>query len=218
MANKFFIDEKLYSYILEYGIRDNPILKELRQETALLHNGKMQITAEQAQFMGFLAKITNAKKYLEFGVFTGYSSLSMALAMGNDSQSVCLEKNENYIQIARKYWTKAGVNERIKVLHDDALKSCEYLIKNNYLNYFDFAFIDSDKNNIMKYYEYCLLLVKSGGIIVIDNVLFHGEVAQENKSTFANSIHELNKLIQLDNRVEMSLIPIADGLSLIYKK
>jgi len=218
MANKSFIDEILRSYILQYGIRDLPILKELREETSILHNARMQITADQSQFMSFLAKITKAKKYLEFGVFTGYSSLSMALAMGDDSQTICLEKNSNYIQIAQKYWSKAKVDHRIKVLHDEAINSCEYLLNNNYVNYFDFAFIDSDKNNIIKYYEYCLLLVKSGGLILIDNVLFHGEVARENKSSFAANIHELNKLIQMDDRVEMSLIPIADGLTLVYKK
>ncbi len=215
---KTTINENLYQYLLQFGTREHPILSDLRLYTSQLENFRMQIPPDQAQFMMLLAKVMNAKRYLEIGVFTGYSTLAMALSMGDDSSIVALEKNNEYINIAIKFWGMAQVVGKIRLFIQDAMISCEELLQNNYTNYFDIAFIDADKTNILQYYEYCLQLIRPHGIILIDNVLYHGKVLDKDKCGFVEKICEFNEFIYNDCRVEISMIPIGDGLTLAFKK
>lgn len=217
MQQKTEITDELYRYALNMGVREHPVLQKLREYTDKLQNSFMQIVPEQGQFMGLLAKIINAKHYLEIGVFTGYSSLVMALSMGKDAKVVALDNNQKYLQIAQQFWTEAQVDQCITIIEGDAKESCERLLA-KHTNFFDIAFIDANKNDYLKYYEYCYKLVRSGGLILIDNVLFHGLVTKPNQSNFVETIKRLNEFIYQDPRVEISLLPIADGLTIARKK
>lgn len=213
------ITTELYNYAVKLGVHEHPVLTELRHKTEVLENAIMQIPQDQGQFMGVLARAINAKKYLEIGVFTGYSSLAMALQMGPDSQIIALDYDAKYTTIAQEFWQKAGVDGQITLMLDDAINSLDTLVKSEHLNTFDMAFIDANKNDYIKYYEYCYLLVKKGGIILIDNTLFYGEVAKDKPSkNFVKAIQEFNQFIYNDARVEISLLAIADGLTIAYKK
>ncbi|MBP9743398.1 MAG: class I SAM-dependent methyltransferase [Burkholderiales bacterium] len=218
MPQKTEITSELYQYALDIGVKEHPVLRKLREYTAKLENSIMQIVPEQGQFMGLLAKIINAKHYLEIGVFTGYSSLVMALYMGKDSKIVALDNNRDYLQIAQKFWAEAQVDQYIKTMEGNAIESCEQLLASGHTNFFDIAFIDANKNDYLKYYEYCYKLVRPGGLILIDNVLFHGLVTKSNQPNFVETIKELNEIIYQDPRVEISLLPIADGLTIARKK
>ena len=217
MNLKTHVNPHLYNYLVKFGTREHPVLAELREYTKELDNGNMQIPVDQGQFMMRLAQIMNAKRYLEIGVFTGYSALTMALAMREDSIVVALEHNSDYSTIASKFWQRANVEHRIQLLLQDALITCEELLQSNKSNYFDIAFIDADKRNLLKYYEYCLKLIRPHGIILVDNVLFHGKVLDTQKSELVESIHEFNEFIHNDCRVDISMLSIGDGLTLIFK-
>ncbi|MDQ5920458.1 MAG: hypothetical protein QG673_514 [Pseudomonadota bacterium] len=218
MHKKTEITDDVYQYALDFGVKEHPVLEKLRLDTAKLYNAIMQIPPEQGQFMGMLAKLINAKKYLEIGVFTGYSSLAMALAMGNDGLIIGLDNNPAYLKIAQQYWTEAGVDKQITVIEADALKSCEQLLTSGHRETFDIAFIDANKNAYLDYYEYCYKLVRPGGIIMVDNVLFHGEIIKSNPPDFVETIKHLNEFIYHDSRVDISLLPLADGLTIARKK
>lgn len=214
---KTFINNALYEYILNNSIyKIHPTLIKLKQFTQTIKNSQMQISEDQGQFMSLLGKITYAKKYLEIGVFTGYSSLLMALALGSDSTIYALDNNQDYIDIAKSFWQEAKVEKQIIPLINDAKTSLETLI-NDHKETFDIAFIDANKDNYKAYYEYCLKLVKPKGLILIDNTLFHGEVLNKS-SKIGTTISDFNEYIVKDNRVYISLIPIADGLTIAYKK
>ena len=213
---KTIISDELYQYAIGFGVREHHVLTKLRARTAKLTNAHMQISPDQAQFMGLLAKMTGAKRYLELGVFTGYSSLAMALAMGADSHVTALDLSSEYIKIAHEYWVEANVDKQITVIEGHATSSCAKLIAEN--KEFDIAFIDANKTDYPKYYEYCYQLVRVGGIILVDNVLFHGQVLQERPATSVRAIKQLNEFIKNDPRVEICMLPIADGLTIAYKK
>ena len=219
MSKKAEISDELYAYALEYGVHEHPVLEALRQFTITkVAQAHMQISPDQGQFMGLLAKITQAKKYLEIGVFTGYSSLAMALAMGKDATVFALDNSLEHLEIAKQYWDKAERLNQFEVMHGSALDSLETLVKQNKQDYFDIAFVDANKADYLKYYEYCYQLVRPGGIILIDNVLFHGQVLEEHPQNFVQAIKEFNQFIYSDKRVDISLLPIADGLTIAYKK
>lgn len=213
------ITDEVYDYALKLGVHEHPVLAELRHKTQSLDNAIMQIPPDQGQLMGILARAINAKKYLDIGVFTGYSSLAMALHMGCDSQVFALDHSEESTAIAKEFWQKAGVLKQITLILDDALNSLEKLSQSGHKATFDVAFIDANKSDYLKYYEYCYTLVRKGGLILIDNTLFYGEVAKDHPSKkFVTTIQEFNKFIYNDTRVEISLLPIADGLTIAYKK
>lgn len=218
MSKKTEISEELFQYALDYGMREHPVLTKLRHETAKLTNSIMQIPQEQGQFMALLAKSINAKRYLELGVFTGYSSLVMALAIGKDGTVTALDNNPEYVKVAQQFWDEAGVSKQINLINGNALDTCEELLNSNHANYFDIAFIDANKSDYLAYYEYCYQLVRPGGLILIDNVLFKGQVLDEKPSTSTKAIKQLNEFVLKDQRVEISLLPIADGLTIAYKK
>ena len=213
---KTIISDELYQYALNVGVREHPLLVKLREETAQMPRAGMQISPEQGQFMAVLAKAIQAKRYLELGVFTGYSSLVMALAMGSKGHVTGLDISNEYIGIAQQYWIKAGVASQINIIIDEALNSCRKLQESG--EQFDIAFIDANKTDYMAYYEFCYQLVRPGGLILIDNVLFHGDVLRDNPSNSVKAIKQLNEFIKSDPRVDICLLPMADGLTIAYKK
>lgn len=220
MTNKSIgIDLPLYEYLLSVSSREPELLKELREETAKHPLSRMQIAPEQGQFMALLITLIQAKKILEVGVFTGYSSLSLALALPDDGQLIACDVNEEYTNMARRYWQRAGVTNKIDLKLAPALETLEELVKTGQENSFDFMFIDADKKNYINYYEYGLKLVRVGGLIAIDNVLWSGRVIdQENQDHNTQAIREFNQKIHQDSRIHLSLVPIADGLTLAIKK
>jgi len=195
------------------------MLTQLRQETAQHPMSMMQIAPEQGQFMALLVQLIGARKTLEVGVFTGYSALVVALALPPDGKVVACDVSEEYTSIARRYWQQAGVADKIDLRIAPALDTLDQLLTSGQANSFDFAFIDADKSNYDGYYERSLQLVRPGGLIAIDNVLWNGDVADPNvNDTRTNAIRALNQKIYEDDRVSMSLVPIADGLTLAMKR
>lgn len=218
MSNKTLcITEDLYQYMLSISLREPAILQELRTETARHKNANMQIAPEQGQFMAMLVKMLGAKNTLDIGVYTGYSSLCIALALPRDGRVTACDVNREWTAVARKYWQKAGVADRIVLHIAPARQTLENLLSEDRECY-DFAFIDADKQNYDIYYELCLQLIRPGGMLAIDNVLWDGAVADpliHDADTAA--IRSLNRKIHRDTRVDMSLVPIADGLTLVRK-
>lgn len=225
--NEIQISKDIYDYILSVSLRENISLEELRKETLKDPNSIMQIPPEQGQFMSFLIKLIGAKKCLEIGTYTGYSTLCIALAMPEDSLTITCDINTKWSDIGQKYWKQAKVNHRINLKIAPALDTLNNLINNKEENTFDFVFIDADKINYIEYYEKSLLLLRQGGIIAIDNVLLFGSVVNPKlldeslKSRISNEdisvMKSLNKKIKQDTRVDISMLAMADGLTLVRK-
>ena len=191
----------------------------LREPTANLEEGGMQLSPEQGQFMRFLVRMLGAKRTLEVGVFTGYSSLSVAFGLPDDGQIVACDVSEQYTSIARRYWQAAGMDHKIQLHLGPAVHTLDNLIQAGHLNSFDFAFIDADKENYARYYEQCLQLVRRGGVIGIDNTLWGGTLVDEGQQDDStNAIRALNKKLHADDRVELSMVPIGDGFTLARKR
>jgi predicted O-methyltransferase YrrM len=220
MANQTLgMEPQLYNYLLSVSLREPEILSQLRSETAQHPMGRMQIAPEQGQFMALLVQLMGAKKTLEVGVFTGYSALVVSLALPPDGRVVACDVSAEFTAIARHYWQKAGVADKIDLHIAPAMETLDQLLAAGEAETFDFAFIDADKSNYDGYYERSLQLVRPGGLIVIDNVLWSGRVAdpeiQDNRTT---KIRALNQKLHQDQRINLSLVPIADGLTLAQKK
>ncbi|NEN98453.1 MAG: methyltransferase domain-containing protein [Moorea sp. SIO3I7] len=220
MANQTFgLDKQLYDYLKSVSLREPEVLTQLRLETAQHSMGMMQIAPEQGQFMALLVQLMGAKKTLEVGVFTGYSALAVALALPPDGQVVACDISEKYTAIARRYWQQAGVADKIDLQIAPALDTLERLVEEGQAGTFDFAFIDADKRNYENYYEQALKLVRNGGVIAVDNVLWSGRVADpEVVDSKTEVIRAFNQKLSQDQRVNLSLVPIADGLTLALKK
>ncbi|GAB3476096.1 O-methyltransferase [Marinomonas epiphytica] len=212
------VDDRLYDYLINTSVREPAILEALRRETAQYHMARMQLSPEVGQFLGLLVQIQNAKKILEVGVFTGYSTLSIALAMASDAKLIAIEKKQMWLDIATRYLNDAGVLERVTTYCEKALPRMQILLEQE-ANSFDFLFIDADKQNLIEYYLYGKQLLRAGGCMVIDNTLWWGNVADESftdKDT--RIVRELNQLVHQDQDVDLSLLPIGDGLTLIRKR
>ncbi|MEL4894149.1 class I SAM-dependent methyltransferase [Crocosphaera sp. Alani8] len=220
MTNKTLgLDGELYRYFQEVSVRESEVLKQLREKTAEHPMGNMQISPEQGQFMALLVQLMGAKKTLDIGVFTGYSALVIALALPSDGQIIACDVNEETTKIAQQFWEKAGVTHKIDLRLAPALETLEELIEKGQNNSFDFAFIDADKSNYDNYYEKALWLVKPGGLIAIDNVLWGGKVADnEITDNRTQRMRNFNQKLHQDTRIVLSLVPIADGLTLALKK
>jgi predicted O-methyltransferase YrrM len=220
MSNRTIeLTDELYEYILKVSLREPPVLTELREKTMSLVNRNLQISPEQGQFMAFLVKLINAQKTLDIGVFTGYSSTVVALALPAQGKVVACDIDSQHTKIAQQYWEKAGVSDKIEFHLGPAEVTLQNFIEKGLTNTFDFAFIDADKENYSHYYEQCLKLITPGGIIAIDNVLRGGRVLKDPKPDQGSEIIDnLNRFISKDQRVDISLVPIADGLFLIRKK
>jgi len=211
-------DQKLNQYIKEISLQEPELLKELREKTSSHPCAKMQIPPEEGQLLSLFINLLKVKKALEIGVFTGYSSLSIALALPENGKLYALDCNAEWAKQANIFWTKAGVNSKIELLIDDALNSLKKLIKTGHRNSFDFAFIDADKKNYENYYELTLELLKSGGLLIIDNILWRGYVADSNKNDKpTETIRNFNLKLKNDRRIKQSLLPLWDGISLILK-
>jgi predicted O-methyltransferase YrrM len=220
MANSTLgLENQLYDYLLSISLREPDILASLREETAKHPMAAMQIAPEQGQFMEMLVQLMGATKALEIGVFTGYSSLCIALALPSDGQIVACDVSEEYTAIARRYWEAAGVANKISLQLGPAINTLNKLIAEGQVGTFDFVFIDADKANYEVYFERALQLVRNGGLIVIDNVLWSGRVADpkvQDQSTVA--LRTFNDKLRNDPRVTLSVVPIGDGLTLALKR
>ena len=213
------LSPELYDYLLKVSLREDPILGELREDTASHDLQIMQIPPEQGQFMQFLLRLMQATLVLELGTFTGYSALAMALALPDEGRIITCDKNLNWTAKTIYYWEKAKQAHKIQLRIGPALDTLADLMAEGYAQRFDFIFIDADKANYRPYYEYALSLIRPGGLIAIDNVLWNGEVINEDiKGAQVREIRRLNAFIQQDPRVNISLLPIADGLFLIQPK
>lgn len=219
MIQTLGLEKHIYEYLQSVSLREAEILTQLRQETAQQPMGRMQIAPEQGQFMALLVQLIKAQKTLDVGVFTGYSSLVVALALPTDGKVVACEINQEYAAIARRWWQQAGVSHKIDLHIAPAGDTLAQLLAAGEAETYDFVFIDADKSNYETYYELALQLVRPGGLIAVDNVLWSGRVAdpqvQDNRT---NKICAFNRKLHQDERISLSLVPIADGLTLALKR
>jgi predicted O-methyltransferase YrrM len=211
--------EALHGYLLKTTLREPPILKRLREETAKLPSGQMQISPEQGQLMALLVELLGARRTLEVGTFTGYSSTVVALSLPADGKLVACDMSREWTDIARRYWREAGVESKIDLRLGPALATLDQLIADGQAGSFDFAFIDADKTAYDDYYERSLTLLRPGGLVAVDNALWSGAVADKSdQRENTRAIRALNSKIGSDARVSASLIPIGDGLFLARKR
>jgi len=213
------LPEELHAYLLDVGVREPDLLRQLRDETAAMPEHDMQIAPEQGALMALLVELTEARRCLEVGTFTGYSSLSVALALPADGQLVCIDLSREWTDVARRYWAQAGVADKIELRLGSALDTLDAMVAEGQAGTFDFAFLDADKDNYPAYADRILTLLRRGGLMAIDNVFWGGEVAQpEVDNASVRGIRELNRLLASDERVSLSMVPIADGLTLARKR
>jgi len=213
------IDDRIYDYLCEVAIDESELLFQLRQETAKLEYSVMQISPEQGQFMSLLVKLIGAKRAIEIGTFTGYSSICIASAMSDDGELICCDISPQWTDIAERYWACAKLENKIKLFTQPAEQTLQKLIDDGQQSSFDFVFIDADKQNYIQYYEMALTLLRKGGLIAVDNTLWSGAVADpKNDEPGTRAIRRFNQMLKDDARVSKSLLPIGDGLTLILKE
>ena len=213
------LDDSLYRYLLQVSLRESPVLEELRRETGKMEAREMQIAPEQGQFMALLVRLIGARKIIELGVFTGYSSLWMASAMPADGKLVACDQDPRNTAIAQRYWEKAGLASRIELELRPAEQTLRQLLAQGEQGRFDLAFIDADKQNYLLYCNLCHELLRPGGLILIDNVLWSGAVADpQQQDSNTTAIRALNEELHRDPRFDLSLVPIADGLTMLRKR
>ncbi|KAK6158704.1 hypothetical protein DH2020_006018 [Rehmannia glutinosa] len=212
------VNPRLYDYLLA-NVREPEILRELREETATMRGSQMQVSPDQAQLLAMLVQILGAERCIEVGVYTGYSSLAVALVLPEGGQLVACERDAKSLEVAQRYYDRAGVSNKVNVKHGLAADTLKSMIQNGEGNSYDFAFVDAEKKMYQDYFELLLQLVRVGGIIVIDNVLWHGRVADPlvNDSKTL-SIRSFNRKLMEDNRVSISMIPIGDGMTICRKR
>ncbi len=209
----------LQAYLVEHGVREPEILKRLREETSLLPQHNMQIAPEQGGLMALLVGLVGAKRCIELGTFTGYSSLAVALALPPDGTIVCCDVSEEWTSVARRYWAEAGVADRVDLRLGEALATLDALLAGGAAGTFDFAFIDASKREYPDYHERIVRLLRQGGLAVYDNVLWEGGVIDESmQDPDTLGVRRLNERLIGDERVEISMIPVADGLTLVRKR
>jgi caffeoyl-CoA O-methyltransferase len=213
------LTDSLHEYLLSVSLREHDLLRRLREETAPDPAARMQISPEQGQFMALLARLMDARRCLEIGVFTGYSSLALALALPDDARIVACDVNERWTSVARRYWAAAGVAHKVELRLATAMETLEALLAAGEAGRFDFAFLDADKENYPGYYERALALLRPGGLLVADNTLWSGRVADpEHAEPATVALRHFNELLHHDERVDLSLVPIGDGLTLARKR
>lgn len=213
------VDDTLYDYFINVSLREPELLRQLREETGRMPRAQLQLAPEQGQLLALLVKLIGARRTLELGVFTGYSSLWVALALPDDGRIVACDVNAEWTAIARQYWEAAGVAEKIDLRLAPALETLDRLIAEGQAGTFDFAFIDADKGNYANYYDRALTLLRSGGLIALDNMLQDGRVADPAaQGGNVTAVRALNAHLHTDERVDLSLLPIGDGLTLARKR
>ncbi|MES2217078.1 MAG: class I SAM-dependent methyltransferase [Pseudomonadota bacterium] len=212
------ITQNVLQYIRDNSLRDSAVRRELREVTATLPDRKMQVMPEQGQFLSLLVKLIGAKNALEIGVFTGYSSLCIASALPKNGVLTACDSSEEWLKTARIYWKKSGIANRIEECIGDARHTLKQLLEKKGGESYDFVFIDADKVNYDQYYEYALQLVRPRGLIVFDNTLWSGRVADKSYSDpETDALRALNLKLLSDSRVEISMLPFADGITLVFK-
>jgi predicted O-methyltransferase YrrM len=213
------LTDELHAYLLAHGVREPDILRRLREETAQLEMAQMQIAPEQGAFMGLLAELIGARRYLEVGTFTGYSSLAVALAMPPDGRLVCCDVSREWTDVARRYWAEAGVADRVDLRLAPAIETLDALLDEGAAGSFDFGFIDADKVSYPSYYERVVELLRPGGLVAVDNVFRGGQIVDgDADNPELRATRELNETIGRDERVTVAMLPIADGLTLARKR
>jgi len=210
------LDDRLYDYLLAQGTRETALQGRLREETrATVRAAGMQIGPEQGQLMGLLVRLTGARQALEIGTFTGYSALAVALALPDDGRLLCCDVSAEWTAIARRYWDEAGVAGKIELRLAPALETLAALRRDGRDGSFDFAFIDADKTSYDAYYEQALRLVRRGGLILVDNVLWSGRVVDaKDRSADTKALRALNAKLKDDDRIDLAMLPIGDGVTL----
>ncbi|WP_449106025.1 class I SAM-dependent methyltransferase [Pseudomonas mohnii] len=218
-ARTLNLDDSLYHYLLDVSLRETPLLKRLRDETQALPMARWQVAPEQGQFLALLVKLTGARRLLEIGTFTGYSALCMAAALPDDGSMICCDIPGDYNATARRYWREAGLAERIDLRLAPALETLAELERQGQGGQFDLVFIDADKANYPSYLEHALRLLRVGGLAVFDNTLWSGRVLEDNpQSADTRAIQALNRALKDDSRVDLSMLPLGDGLTLCRKR
>jgi caffeoyl-CoA O-methyltransferase len=213
------LTDPVYEYLIDHSVREPVVLAELREATAELPHALMQISPDQGQFMQLLAKMLGARRCIEVGVFTGYSSLAVALALPADGHIVACDVSERWTNVARRFWDKAGVAHKIDLRLAPANETLDALLAEGGAGSYDFAFIDADKPAYLGYYERCLKLLRPGGLIAIDNTLWSGRVADPAEADDDTiSLRLFNHFVHRDERVDLSLLPVGDGLTLARKR
>ena len=220
MSNRTIqMTDRLYDYLLKVSLREPPLLAELRAETAKLPMAVMQISPEQGQFMALLAETIGARRAIEVGTFTGYSALCVALALPPGGKLIACDISEEFTAIARRYWAKSGIADRIELRLAPAMDTLHGLLAGGAAGSFDFAFIDADKTQYDAYYEAILKLLRPGGLVTIDNVLWSGAVADGRKRDADTlALRALNEKLKTDKRISLSMLPVGDGLTLARKR
>jgi predicted O-methyltransferase YrrM len=220
MSNRTItLTDSLYRYLLDHSLREDDVARELRARTAGHEWARMQIAPEQGQFMQLLTGLMGARRVIEIGTFTGYSALCLARALPDDGELICCDISAEWTAIGVPYWERAGVRERINLRIAPALETLDALLAEGRTGEFDLAFIDADKTNYSSYYEYCLQLLRPGGLVMFDNTLWGGAVADPaNQEPDTLALRALNASLLDDQRVSLSLVPIGDGLTLARKR
>lgn len=212
------LDDTLYQYLLDHSLREHPAQAALREATRTHPQAQMQISPEQGQFMALLVWLMGARNTIEVGVFTGYSTLSVALALPDDGRILACDISDEYTRVGKPYWEQAGVAGKIDLQLAPALQTLDAHIAAGEAGQYDFAFIDADKSGYDGYYERCLELLRAGGLIAIDNVLWSGRVAIPADDEDTAALQALNDKLHRDERVDLAMLPIGDGLTLARKR
>ncbi len=220
MSNKPTLDLKsIHEYVFDHSVRDDDLLQALREETEQDEMARMQIAPEQGQFMALLVKLIGAGRIIEVGTFTGYSSLCMARAMPQDGEMICCDLDPHWTEIAQRYWQQAGVDHKIRLVLAPALATLQSLLDDGRQEQFDLAFIDADKENYDPYFECCLELIRPNGLILLDNMLWSGRVADPDvNDADTQALRALNTKLKSDTRIDLSLLTLADGLTIARKR
>lgn len=212
------LDDTLYQYLLDHSLREHPEQTALREATRKHPRGGMQISPEQGQFMQLLVKLVGAKRTIEIGTFTGYSALCVALALPKDGKILACDISDEYTSVGRPYWQRAGVADKIELVIAPATETLDARIAAGEAGQYDFAFIDADKEGYDGYYERCLQLVRQGGLMAFDNTLWGGDVAKPADDDDTRALQALNDKLHRDERIDVAMLPIGDGLTLARKR
>ena len=212
------LDDTVYQYLLSHSLREHPAQVALREATRTHPHAMMQISPEQGQFMALLIRLLGARRTIEIGVFTGYSALSVALALPDDGKVLACDISDEYTRIGVPHWKAAGIAHKIELQLAPALNTLDARINAGLQGQYDFAFIDADKSGYDAYYERCLTLLRVGGLIAIDNTLWSGKVATPAEDADTAALQALNRKLHRDERVDISMLPIGDGLTLARKR